>query len=450
MKRSFQKVLVANRGAAASRIIRALGELDIASVAIFSDADAKAPYLQVATEAFCIGAAPARESYLRAEKIIAVARESGADAIHPGYGFLSENAAFAHAVADAGMTFIGPSPRWIEAMGHKTEARDLMRRHGMPVTAGSELLGETGDDIAATARRIGYPVLVKPAAGGGGIGMIVAQDEASLSRGVERARSLATRSFGNGQVYLERYLARPRHIEFQFLADRYGAARHLFERDCSLQRRHQKVVEEAPAPALSRDALDAIVNAATYILARLGYDNIGTIEMLRADDGGFSFLEMNTRLQVEHAVTEMVTGIDIVKAQIGLAAGRAISDVLPEEIALDGHAVEARIYAEDPQSFMPSPGRLERYRPCSPKPGLRIETGYAEGCEVTPFYDPMLAKVIAHGATRDEALDTLTTALADFEVQGVKTNIPFILRALRHEPFRAGALHTGLAADIAN
>jgi len=449
MKRPFDKVLVANRGAAASRIIRALGELDIASVAIFSEADAKAPYLQAATQAFCIGAAPARESYLQAEKIIAIARESGADAIHPGYGFLSENAAFAQAVADAGMTFIGPSSRWIEAMGHKTEARDLMRRHGMPVAAGSELLRE-GGDIAAAAREIGYPVLVKPALGGGGIGMIVAQNEASLFRGVERARSLATRSFGNGQVYLERYLAQPRHIEFQLLADRYGAARHLFERDCSLQRRHQKVVEEAPAPALPRDPLRAVADVATGILARLGYDNIGTVEMLRAADGTFSFLEMNTRLQVEHAVTEMVTGIDIVKAQIRLAAGAAIADVLPPEIALDGHAVEARIYAEDPQSFMPSPGRLEHYRPCSPKPGLRIETGYAVGCEVTPYYDPMLAKVIAHGATRDEALDTLATALADFEVQGVKTNIPFILRALRHSPFRAGAIHTGLAAEIAN
>ena len=449
MKRPFHKVLVANRGAAASRIIRALGELDIASVAIFSEADAKAPYLQAATQAFGIGAPPARESYLRADKIIAIARESGADAIHPGYGFLSENAAFARAVADAGMTFIGPSPRWIEAMGHKTEARDLMRRHGMPVAAGSELLHE-GGDIAAVARQIGYPVLVKPALGGGGIGMIVAQDEASLSRGVERARSLATRSFGNGQVYLERYLARPRHIEFQLLADRYGTARHLFERDCSLQRRHQKVVEEAPAPALPRDPLRAIADVATGILAELGYDNIGTVEMLRADDGSFSFLEMNTRLQVEHAVTEMVTGIDIVKAQIRLAAGTAISDVLPKTIALDGHAVEARIYAEDPQSFMPSPGRLEHFRPCSPKPGLRVETGYAAGCEVTPFYDPMLAKVIAHGATRDEALDTLATALADFEVQGVKTNIPFILRALRHGPFRAGAIHTGLATEIAN
>ena len=383
----FTKVLVANRGAAAARVIRALNELGIASVAIYSEADAAAPYLAAATEAHGVGPAPARESYLDQSRILAIAAATGVDAIHPGYGFLSENAAFARAVEAAGLVFIGPSPRWIEAMGEKTEARALMSRHGLPVSAGSGLL-DPSTNVDAVARAIGFPILVKPAAGGGGIGMIVARDEASLGKAVARARSMATRSFGNGQLYLERYLDRPRHIEFQVLGDRHGAVRHLFERDCSLQRRHQKVMEEAPAPGLTRTELDDMAETATRVLAALGYDNIGTVEMLRAEAGGFAFLEMNTRLQVEHAVTEMVTGIDLVQGQIRSAAGEPLTDILPAEIRLDGHALEARIYAEDPETFMPSPGPLRRFRLCPPGPGLRVETGYAEGGEVHALLRP--------------------------------------------------------------
>ncbi|WP_375460047.1 acetyl/propionyl/methylcrotonyl-CoA carboxylase subunit alpha [uncultured Enterovirga sp.] len=444
----FDKVLVANRGAAAARVIRALNELGIASVAIYSEADSGAPYLAAASEAHCVGPPPARESYLDQARILAVAAATGAGAIHPGYGFLSENAAFARGVEAAGLVFIGPSPRWIEAMGEKTEARALMGRHGLPVAAGSGLL-DPSTDVEAAARAIGFPVLVKPAAGGGGIGMIVARDEAGLGKAVARARSMATRSFGNGHLYLERYLDRPRHIEFQVLGDRHGAVRHLFERDCSLQRRHQKVVEEAPAPGLTRTELDGMAETVTRVLAAIGYDNIGTVEMLRAEEGGFAFLEMNTRLQVEHAVTEMVTGLDLVKGQIRSAAGEVLADILPAEIRLDGHAVEARIYAEDPDTFMPSPGPLRRFRLCEPVQGIRVETGYAEGGEVTPFYDPMLAKVIAHAPTRAEALDRLADALAAIEIEGVRTNISFCLKALRHAGFRQGAVHTGLAGEIA-
>lgn len=445
---AFRKVLIANRGAVAARVIRALDALGMRSVAIYSEADAAAPYLAAAGEAVCVGPAPARESYLDGRRIVAAAKACGADAVHPGYGFLSENAGFARSVEAAGMSFIGPSPHWIDTMGHKTGARTLMQAHGMPVAAGSGLI-DAGTDIAAVARGVGFPVLVKPAAGGGGIGMIVAADEAGLLKAVDRARSMAARSFGNAQIYLERYLSRPRHIEFQVLGDRHGAVRHLFERDCSLQRRHQKVVEEAPAPALPRKPLDEMADVVTRILAGIGYDNLGTIEMLRGQDGTFSFLEMNTRLQVEHAVTEMVTGIDLVQAQIRSAMGERLADILPDVIPLTGHAVEARIYAEDPATFMPSPGRLDRFRPCPTDSGLRVETGYAEGGEVTPFYDPMLAKVIAHGPTRDEALGRLASALDSFEVAGVKTNIPFVLRALAHDGFRQGSVHTGLATEIA-
>ncbi len=443
----FRKVLIVNRGAVAARVIRACTGLGIQSVAVCSDADRDLPYLADATEAHNVGAGPARESYLDQDRLLDVARLSGADAVHPGYGFLSENPGFAARVAAAGLTFIGPAAAHIEAMGEKTRARVLVAERGMPVAAGSLVLAE-GDDPVAAAHPIGYPVLVKPAGGGGGIGMIAARDDAGLRKAVDRARSLAGRSFASADVYLEKLIERPRHIEIQVLGDRHGAVRHLWERDCSLQRRHQKIVEEATAPNVPRADIEAVAERAVAVLQGLGYDNIGTVELLRGADGAFSFLEMNTRLQVEHAVTEMLLGIDLVQAQIRAAAGEPLAAILPGEIAPRGHAVEARVYAEDPRNFFPSPGPLLRFRPPAASADLRVDTGYAEGCTVTPFYDPMIAKVIARGPDRAAAIVRLADALAGFEIEGLKTNIPFVLKALADPRFRAGDVHTGLVDDI--
>lgn len=443
----FSKVVVANRSAVAARVLRALNVLGVRSVALYSEADKDAPYLAMAAETYCIGPPEPRRSYLNQEVILDVIRRSGADGLHPGYGFLSENHDFARRVEQSGAAFIGPHPRWLQAMAHKTRARKLMAEHGMPMSASSPTIsGETAQALSH-ARRIGFPVLVKPANGGGGIGMQPAHNEAELEAAIDRARSLATRSFGDAEVYFERLLEKPRHIEFQILSDKYGGVRHLHERDCSIQRRHQKVIEEARSPGLRRDEVEFAAERIRAIVERIGYDNIGTVETLYHPDTGFSFLEMNTRLQVEHAVTEEVTGIDLVIAQIKLAAGARIADVLPERVDVDGHAIEARVYAEDPVRFYPSAGPLNLFRPPSGE-GIRVETGYAEGGAVTPFYDPMLAKVIAHGPTREAAVTRLRTALASFAVDGVKTNIPFVLSVLSDEAFNAGAVHTSLAAEI--
>ena len=443
----FNKVIVSNRGAVAARVLRALNELGIKSVAVYSEADAGAPYLAMATETYAIGPASARESYLNQDVILDVVRKSHADALHPGYGFLSENAEFAQRVSDAGVCFIGPSPRWIAAMGHKTKARELAATYGMPMSQGSDVLAAEPEAIVAAARKIGFPVLVKPAGGGGGIGMLPAKDETQLIEAVERARSMASRGFGNPEVYLERLLEKPRHIEFQVLADRHGNAVHLHERDCSTQRRNQKVIEEAPAPAVARSEIQAVGDEIARIMREMGYDNIGTVEMLRGADGSFNFLEMNTRLQVEHGVTEAVTGVDLVHAQIRSAAGERLTEMLPSTIGLRGHAIQARVYAEDPKNFYPSPGKLSVFRP-PVEQDVRVDTGYAEGRDVTPHYDPMIAKVIAHAGTRDAAIDKLAAALEAFEIQGVKNNIPAVLAILRSEQFRAGEVHTGLIPEV--
>ena len=443
----FNKVLVANRGAVAARVLRALGEMGIHSVAVYSEADAGAPYLAMASEAYAIGPAPARESYLNHDLLLEVLRRSHADALHPGYGFLSENAAFAQKVMDAGARFIGPSPRWIETMGHKTRARELAASHGMPMSKGSGVLPAGEDAALAAARAIGFPVLVKPAGGGGGIGMLPVKDEAELMAAVERSRSMAERGFGSTEIYLERLIERPRHVEFQVLGDTHGALTHLFERDCSTQRRNQKVIEEAPAPAVPRAQAGAVAEQVAGVMRKMGYDNIGTVEMLLGADGEFSFLEVNTRLQVEHGVTEEVTGVDLVKAQVRSAAGEPLSAILPDRIALVGHSIQARVYAEDPKSFFPSPGRLKVFRPPQDR-SVRIETGYAEGRDVTPHYDPMLAKVIVHAETRGRAIDRLIDALEAFEIQGIKVNIPAVLAVLRSEAFRAGRVHTGLIGEV--
>ena len=443
----FRTILVANRGAVASRVVRAAHRLGLRAIAVYSDADAGAPYLTEADAAFRIGPPPARESYLNQEIILDVARHCGADAIHPGYGFLSENEAFAQRVEEAGITFIGPSPRHIGAMGQKTRAREIMAAHGFPVAAGSGLLPPDPDAILGAAREIGFPVMVKPSAGGGGIGMAVAKDEATLLRTIERARSAAERSFADGGIYLERYFELARHVEIQLLGDRHGHVRHLFERDCSLQRRHQKIIEEAPAPALPRPAVDGVAELAAAALQRLGYDNIGTVEMLLSADSSFGFLEVNTRLQVEHAVTEMVTGVDLVVSQIRSAAGEPLRAILPDRISTNGHAIEARIYAEDPKRFLPSPGRLHRFA-LPHGSSWRVETGFREGMEVTPYYDPMIAKVIAHEATRGDAIRSLRELLSGVRIEGVTTNIPFLMAVLADERFAAGNVHTGLSSDI--
>ncbi|OGA23094.1 MAG: biotin carboxylase [Betaproteobacteria bacterium RIFCSPLOWO2_02_FULL_67_26] len=443
----FNKVLVANRGAVASRVLRALGEMGIHSVAVYSEADAGAPYLEMAGETYAIGPAPARESYLNVDILLEVVRKSHADGLHPGYGFLSENAAFAQKVTQGGARFIGPSPRWIEAMGHKTRARELAASHGMPMSTGSGVLSADRDATLAAARAIGFPLLVKPAGGGGGIGMLPAQDEAGLIAAVERSRSMAERGFGNAEVYLERLIERPRHVEFQVLGDAHGGVAHLFERDCSTQRRNQKVIEEAPAPAVPREKADAMAERIATIMRGIGYDNIGTVEMLLGADGAFSFLEMNTRLQVEHGVTEEVTGVDLVQAQIRSAAGEPLAGILPKRIGIAGHSIQARVYAEDPKNFFPSPGRLKVFRPPQDK-SVRVETGYAEGRDVTPHYDPMIAKVIVHAQTRDRAIDRLVEALEAFDIQGPKVNIPAVLAVLRSEAFRSGHVHTGLIAEV--
>jgi acetyl-CoA carboxylase, biotin carboxylase subunit len=443
----FSKVLVANRGAVAARVLRALDEMGVASAAVYSEADAGAPYLALASETYAIGPAPARESYLNQDALIEVARKSHADGLHPGYGFLAENAAFAEKISAAGVRFIGPSAKWIDAMGHKTKARALAAQYGMPMSRGSAVLPMHEAAIIAAAREIGFPVLVKPAGGGGGIGMLPAKDETQLLEAVERSRSMATRGFGNAEVYLERLLERPRHVEFQVLGDVQGHVMHLFERDCSVQRRNQKVIEEAPAPGIARETARAMADQIAGILQKMGYDNIGTVEMLMGTDGAFNFLEMNTRLQVEHGVTEEVTGVDLVKAQIRSAAGESLSAILPQKIEVHGHAIQARVYAEDPKNFFPSPGKLTVFRPPQDA-AVRIETGFAEGRDVTPHYDPMIAKVIVRGATRAQAIDGLIEALQAFEIQGVKNNIPAVLGILRSEPFRAGQVHTGLIPEV--
>jgi acetyl-CoA carboxylase biotin carboxylase subunit len=443
----FETILIANRGAIASRILRACRELGVKTAVVYSPVDADLPYVRQADCAVAIGESPAAKSYLDQKLILDAARHAKADAIHPGYGFLSENPSFAEAVSHAGMTFIGPKPSVISLMGEKTQARAHMRERGMPMARNSEALPDNEAAILAAGEGIGFPVLVKPANGGGGIGMIAARRADELVAAVAKARTAAQRAFGDSSVYLEQLLDRARHIEFQVVADRYGNACHLFERDCSVQRRHQKVIEEAPAPGLSRDEADAMAARIVPIVAALGYSTIGTVEMLYEPVSGFMFLEMNTRLQVEHAVTEEVTGIDLVKAQIRLAAGEELAKVVPQPPRLQGHAIQARIYAEDPVRFLPSPGTLTEFNIPGGE-GIRVESGFAKGCAISPYYDPMIAKVIARGSDRASAIARLRAALAQTEISGVRTNIPFLLRVLDDERFRDGDVHTGLTGEI--
>ena len=436
------KVLVANRGAIARRIIRACQALNIASVAVYSEADRDAPYLAEATQALPLRGNSAAESYLDQQQLLAVAVESGADAVHPGYGFLAENAAFATAVIGRGLTFIGPEPRWIEQMGDKVNGRRMLGDAGMPVFAGSGLIEDLASAEAFVAEA-GLPVVVKPSGGGGGIGMHVVHTAQELPGAISAAVETAQRAFASAGVFLERWIDKPRHVEFQILADMHGNAMHLYERDCSVQRRHQKLIEESPAPGFERALIEKKAEELSGICQRLGYNNLGTVETLFTPDGEVGFLEMNTRIQVEHGVTEEVTGVDLVAAQITLAAGGD----LPAQAPLQGFAMEVRLYAEDAQTLFPSTGKLAVFRP--PKlHGVRIETGYQEGQVVSPYYDPLLAKIIARGTTREQAIGRLVVALRAFTVRGVSTNAQLLLNILQDERFVQGQVDTGMVARI--
>jgi acetyl-CoA carboxylase biotin carboxylase subunit len=433
----FTRVLVANRGEIARRVMRACRALGIESVAVFSEADAAATHVADADHAVAIGPAPASASYLNIDAILAAARASGAAAIHPGYGFLAENAEFARRCEAAGVVFIGPPADVIEQMGDKVAARRIMAGAGVPVVPGTP--GYLADDPAeaeAQAHAVGYPLFIKAAAGGGGIGMVHIAAPEKFGAGLAQARRRAQQAFGNGGLYLERAVSSPRHIEVQVLGDDRGTILHLFERECSVQRRHQKVVEEAPSPALDPPARRAIADAAVTAARAVRYRSAGTVEFMLGPDGRFHFLEMNTRIQVEHPVTEMITGVDLVQEQIRIAAGEATS-VRPGAASMRGHAIECRIYAEDPVTFLPSPGTITRYEePVAA--GVRIESWVAPGQVITPFYDPLIAKVIAWRPSRAEAIAAMRSALERFHIEGVKTNIPLHHRILTNSGFVAG------------
>ncbi len=443
----FQTLLIANRGEIACRIVRTARAMGLRTVAVYSDADARAMHAAVADQAVRIGAASARESYLNIEAILAAAKTCGADAIHPGYGFLSENAAFAEACGAAGLSFVGPPAAAIRAMGLKDRAKTLMEKAGVPVVPGYHGADQSDATLKAQAAKIGYPVLIKAAAGGGGKGMRLVERTADFAAALEGARREAKSAFGNDHVLIEKFVARPRHIEVQVFADSRGNAVHLLERDCSLQRRHQKVIEEAPAPGMSEDMRAHIGAVAVKAACAVSYIGAGTVEFIADASDGLKadriwFMEMNTRLQVEHPVTEAITGFDLVEWQLRVAAGEALPK-RQDEIRARGHAVEARLYAEDPHGFLPSTGTLERL--VLPH-GVRVDTGVREGDAVTMFYDPMIAKLVAHGTTRKGAVAKLADALTKVEIAGVRTNNAFLIRALRHPEFAAGGIDTGFVA----
>jgi acetyl-CoA/propionyl-CoA carboxylase biotin carboxyl carrier protein len=441
----FGKVLVANRGEIAVRVIRALRELGSLSVAVYSDADREALHTRLADEAYHIGPTPALESYLNIEKLIRVAKRSGAEAVHPGYGFLAENARFALRVAEAGLVWIGPHPEAIEAMGSKVESRRIMAGAGVPVTPGTEKPIASPEEIPAFAREYGYPVAVKAVAGGGGKGFAVAQDKTKAQLAFERARREGEAYFGDGSVYLERYLPSPRHIEIQVLSDRYGNTVHLGERDCSIQRRHQKLVEECPSPGLDPKMRERMGEAAVRAAKTVGYDSVGTVEFLVQDDE-FFFLEMNTRVQVEHPVTEEVTGVDIVQTGIRIAAGEELP-LSQEEISWRGHAIEARINAEDAAAdFVPSPGVVTAYEEPG-GPGVRVDSALRGPSVVPEAYDPIFAKLVVRGADREDALRRLGRALAEFRIEGIATTLPFHRALLEDEVFLSGSYTTGFVEE---
>jgi 3-methylcrotonyl-CoA carboxylase alpha subunit len=448
----MRKLLIANRGEIARRIIRTAHQMGIETVAVYADADVNAPHVREATQAVHIGPSPAAESYLRSDIILAAAQKTGADAVHPGYGFLSENTAFADACLDAGITFVGPPASAIKAMGLKDQAKKLMKLAGVPVVPGYQGDDQTLERLQRAATAAGYPILIKAVAGGGGKGMRLVHKAEDFATELRACQGEALRAFGNDNVLLEKYVSNPRHIEMQVFADSHGNVVHLFERDCSVQRRHQKVIEEAPAPLLPADMRKAMGDAAIKAAQAIGYVGAGTVEYIVECDAhaipqGFYFMEMNTRLQVEHPVTEMITGLDLVEWQLRVARGERLPK-LQDEIQISGHALEARLYAEDGDGgFLPSTGTLNRLRFPGTKANLRIDSGVEEGGEISPFYDPMIAKIISYGPDRRSAIETLLSGLDETIIDGVKTNRGFLARVLGHQHFRDAQLGTHFIAD---
>jgi propionyl-CoA carboxylase alpha subunit len=442
----FRKILIANRGEIACRIIRTARRMGIATVAVYSEADAEALHVRMADEAVGIGPAPSAESYLNIQRIVEACRQSGAEAVHPGYGFLSENPAFAHALTKAGITFIGPEPEAIAAMGDKIQSKKLARAAGVSSVPGHLEVIADPESAVAIARDVGYPVMIKASAGGGGKGMRIAASDAEVRDGFRSAASEAKSSFADDRIFIEKYIEEPRHIEIQVLGDNHGNIVHLDERECSIQRRHQKVIEEAPSPFLDPETREAMGAQAVALAQAVDYRSAGTVEFIVDQERNFYFLEMNTRLQVEHPVTELVTGLDLVELMIRLAAGEPLP-FTQEDVRLAGWAVEARIYAEDPtRNFLPSTGRLTRYRPPAGE-GIRLDSGVFEGAEISVYYDPLIAKLVASGPDRDSAIDRLSGALDEFYVGGVRHNIPFLSAVAAKPQFRAGSLSTNFIAE---
>lgn len=431
-----QKVLIANRGAIASRIIRTCKKLGIYTVAIYSEADEYLPYVKKADEAVLIGPSPVQESYLNMSKIIEVAKEKQVEAIHPGYGFLSENSTFAKLCEEAGFVWIGPSSTTIEQMGNKLIARKSMEKAGVPIIPGTISPITNIEAALQHARKIGYPIMLKAASGGGGVGLQVIHSEEELKKMFERIKERAGQLFGNEQLFIEKLIENARHIEVQVASDHYGNFVHLYERECSIQRRNQKVIEEAPSPFLSEDTRTELCKAAIQAAKAINYNNIGTVEFLVDENEKFYFLEMNTRIQVEHGITEAITGIDLVQLQLEIADDKRIP-FNQEEIKRKGHAIETRIYAEDPKNFLPSPGTITNYIEPE-KDAIRIESSVEQGSKVTPFYDPMICKLIAYGKSRTETIDILTEGLNNFVIDGIKTNIPMLQTVLTEENYLRG------------
>ncbi|MEX0315031.1 MAG: acetyl-CoA carboxylase biotin carboxylase subunit [Allomuricauda sp.] len=442
----MKKILVANRGEIALRVMRTAKKMGISTVAVFSEVDRNAPHVQFADEAICIGEAPSSQSYLLGDKIIKVAKELNVDGIHPGYGFLSENADFAEAVEKNGLIFIGPKSKAIRVMGSKLMAKEAVKAYDIPMVPG---IDEAITDVAKAqeiANEIGYPILIKASAGGGGKGMRIVEKGQDFKSQMERAISEATSAFGDGSVFLEKYVTSPRHIEIQVMADTHGNVLHFFERECSIQRRHQKVVEEAPSSVLTPELREKMGTAATRVAKACDYVGAGTVEFLLDADMNFYFLEMNTRLQVEHPVTEMITGVDLVELQIKVARGEELS-IKQEDLNIEGHAMELRVYAEDPlNDFLPSVGNLEIYK-LPVGEGIRVDNGFEEGMDIPIYYDPMLSKLITYGKTREEAIELMLQAIDEYQVKGVQTTLPFGTYVLKHEAFRTGNFDTHFVKD---
>ncbi|MCB0736342.1 MAG: acetyl-CoA carboxylase biotin carboxylase subunit [Bacteroidetes bacterium] len=437
----MQKILIANRGEIAVRVIRSAKEMGIKTVAIYSDADLHSPHVKMADEAFRVGKAASSESYLLGDKIIEIAKAHGVDGIHPGYGFLSENSAFAKKATNAGIKFIGPQPYAIEVMGNKLAAKEAVEGYNIPMLGGTKGAITDTEEAKAIAAKIGFPVLIKAAAGGGGKGMRVVEKAEELEEQMKRAISEAESAFGDGSVFIEKYITSPRHIEIQVLFDSHGNGVYLFERDCSIQRRHQKVVEEAPSAVLSPELRKEMGEAALNVGRACQYEGAGTVEFLLDENHKFYFLEMNTRLQVEHPVTEMISGLDLVKEQIKVARGEKLG-FTQNDLSINGHSIELRLYAEDPaNNFLPSTGKLKRYRPAS-GPGVRIDDGFEEGMSIPVYYDPMIAKIVVHANTRLEAIERMKRVIDEYEVDGIETTLPFGSFVMNHEAFISGNYST--------